>query len=225
MNKYVGQISTLLSHQNNGSFLYCLNCGTCHRGRGLDPPCGRSIPHPPIVECKVCPSGTFSAELDSAPCHSCQHCAKHELIAAPCTNGSDRICNGTCEKGYFYSKKDSTHSCQTCSYCCFDGKDEEVSECANQGLNASKQHCRPRPDKDCSRDPSPTDRTNETKASKSYGIIIGVTGAVAVIVVIVLIILYRYCKKKNTCMHLPGHGSAEEGSERTNCKQHSFMYG
>ena len=191
---------------SDGSFIRCLHCDTCHPGRGLYPPCGSHIQDPPNIECKVCPSGTFSAELDSAPCHSCQQCAKHEIIAAPCTSKSDRICNGTCEKGYFYSKKDSTHSCQKCSYCCFDGKDEEVSECANQGLNASKQHCRPRADRDCSPVPSeisPTGLGGGTKASEGGGlsqttiIVIGVTSALIVVVAVTVAIYVCRRKKRH----------------------------
>ena len=132
----------------NGSFLRCLYCATCHPGRGLNPPCGSRIQDPPNIECKVCTSGTFSAELDSAPCHSCQQCVEHEIIAAPCTNRSDRNCSGTCENGYFFAKK-APHNCQQCSYCCFDGNDEEQAECIKQGLNATGRHCSRRLDKQC----------------------------------------------------------------------------
>ena len=133
----------------NGSLSYCLNCDTCHRGYGLYPVCEQSVTYPPSnIGCKPCPNGTYSAELDSSPCHSCQQCAKHEIVAAPCTRISNRICNGTCEKGYFFSKK-VPHICQQCSYCCFDGKDEEQLECIKQGLNATGRHCSARLDKQC----------------------------------------------------------------------------
>ncbi len=209
---------------SDDSFVRCLNCDTCHPGRGLYPPCGSRILERSNIECKDCPSEKFSSEYDSAPCHNCQKCAKHEIIAAPCTNMSDRICNGTCEKGYFYSKKDSTHSCQKCAYCCFDGKDEEISECVNQGLNVSKQHCRPRPDKDCSPVPSstsPTGLASGTKASKSGSpskttIIAGVIGSV-VFVALVVLFVHLYRRKKHKGVPQPP-GSAEEGNRRTNCK-------
>ena len=111
--------------------------------------CGQSVTYPPSnIGCKRCPNETFSDELDSAPCYRCQQCAKLEIVAAPCTVTSDRICNGTCEKGYFYAKK-VPHTCQQCSYCCFDGKDEEQPECIKQGLNATGRHCSARLDKQC----------------------------------------------------------------------------
>ncbi|KAL9971592.1 hypothetical protein ACROYT_G017772 [Oculina patagonica] len=209
---------------SNGHFVRCLNCDTCHPGRGLYPRCGSHILQQSNIECKDCSSEKFSSEYDSAPCHNCQKCAKHEIIAAPCTNMSDRICNGTCEKGYFYSKKDSTHSCQKCAYCCFDGKDEEISECTNQGLNVSKQHCRPRPDKDCSPVPSstsPTGLASGTKASKSGSpskatIIAGVISSVVFVALVVLFVhLYRRKKHKGV-PHVQPPGSAEEGNGRTN---------
>lgn len=182
----------------------CLNCLTCHRGRGLYPPCGSRIQDPPNPDCVDCPRGKFSDELDSAPCHTCQKCAEHEIITAPCTSKSNRICNGTCEKGYFYSKKDSTHSCKKCSHCCFDGKDEEISECTNQGLNASKQHCRPRPDKDCSPGssvPSPTDHPGGTKASENGGLSHGmiaviVVGLISTVIVSLAIAICLYRTRK-----------------------------
>ncbi|XP_020604602.1 uncharacterized protein LOC110043488 isoform X2 [Orbicella faveolata] len=191
---------------SDGSFKRCLNCLTCHPGRGLDPPCGSHIQDPPNPDCVACPAGKFSDELDSAPCHSCQKCVAYEIITAPCTNRSNRICSGTCEAGYFYSKKDSTHSCQKCSYCCFDGKDEEISECANQGLKASKQYCRPRPDKDCSPGSSvisPTIHTTGTEASRngssiSGGVIGGVIGGVGFIFVVVITLCLWWLHRKKT---------------------------
>ena len=112
--------------------------------------CGQTIAHPPSnIGCKPCPNETFSSELDSGPCHSCHQCAELEIVAAPCTRSSDRICNGTCVKGYFFAKK-VLHTCQQCSYCCFDGKDEEQPECVKQGLNATGRYCSERPDKHCS---------------------------------------------------------------------------
>lgn len=126
-----------------------MNCETCHPGYGLYPACGQSVTHPASnIDCKRCPNETFSDEYDSAPCHSCQQCAKLEIVTAPCTRNSDRICNGTCTKGYFFAKK-ALHTCQQCSYCCFDGKDEEQPECIKQGLNASGRHCSARQDKQC----------------------------------------------------------------------------
>ena len=118
--------------------------------------CGQSVTYPPSnIGCKRCPNETFSDELDSGPCHRCQQCAELEIVAAPCTITSDRICNGTCEKGYFYAKK-VPHTCQQCSYCCFDGKDEEQPECIKQGLNATGRHCSVRLDKQCGSLPSST---------------------------------------------------------------------
>ena len=134
----------------NGSFSYCLKCDKCHAGYGLYPVCGQTVTHPPSnIGCQSCPNETFSGEYDSGPCHSCHQCAELEIVAAPCTSSSDRICNGTCKKGYFFAKK-VFHTCQQCSYCCFDGKDEEQPECIKQGLNATGRYCSVRPDKQCS---------------------------------------------------------------------------
>ena len=191
----------------------CLKCATCHHGRGLYPPCGSRIPDPPNPDCRDCPAGEFSDELDSAACHSCQRCAEHEIVTAPCTSQSNTICSGTCEAGYFYSKKDSTHSCKKCSYCCFDGRDEEIPECTNQGLEASKQHCHPRPDKDCSPgspSASPTDHLGGTEAPGSglpISTITGIAGGVAGGVILALAVriymyLHRTRKKKEAVGHL-----------------------
>ena len=133
----------------NGSSSYCFKCAKCHPGYGLYPVCGQTVTHPPSnIGCQPCPNETFSDKLDSAPCYSCQQCAKLEIVAAPCTRFLDRICSGTCEKGYFFSKN-VPHICQQCSYCCFDGKDEEQPECVRQGLNATGRHCSARLDKHC----------------------------------------------------------------------------
>lgn len=203
---------------SNNSFVRCLTCLTCHPGRGLYPLCGKRIQDKSIIDCKDCPTEKFSSKLNSAPCNNCKQCAMHEIVTAPCTNSSDRVCSGTCKKGYFYSQKDSTHSCQKCSHCCYDGKDEEVTDCANQGLNASKQHCRPRPDKNCSPVLSPTDHASGTNASKTSGIIIGViSGVVLFIAVVLLIILFLYRRKKNQQVTSQGI-SLEEGNGRTSCK-------
>lgn len=116
--------------------------------------CGQSVTYPPNgIGCKRCPNETFSDKLDSAPCYRCQQCAKLEIVTSPCTRTSDRICSGTCEKGYFFAKK-VPHICQQCSYCCFDGKDEEQPECIKQGLNATGRHCSARLDKQCGPPPS-----------------------------------------------------------------------
>ena len=214
----------------------CLNCDTCHAGRGLDPPCGSHIPYPPKIDCVTCPDGKFSDKLDSAPCHSCQRCADHEVEAAPCTNQSDRICNGTCEAGYFYSKKDSTHSCKKCSYCCLDGKDEEILECANQDLEASKQHCHPRPDRDCNPDSSVISPTTQktgndtsTDGSSITGDVVGgVFGGVSFIVTIG-IALYCLCvlrrKKAAEVADAQQSSKVEEGNGKAShiCKYH-FVY-
>ena len=190
----------------------CFTCEKCHDGRGLYPPCGSRIPDPPSPDCRDCPAGEFSDELNSAACHSCQRCAEHEIVTAVCTSQSNTICSGTCEAGYFFSKKDSTHSCKKCSHCCLDGKDEEIPEC---GL-ASKQHCRLRPDKDCSPDSLlalPTDRLGGTENgslpnSAIVGIVVGVVGAVMAALAIGI---YLYRTRKN-------QDQAPSEMNRQNCK-------
>lgn len=208
----------------------CFPCDNCHPGYGLEPKCGTSIKWKiDKIDCKLCTPGTYNDKDDSSPCQACHNCAEHEIVTTQCTNKSDTICNGTCVKGYFFAKKDATHSCQKCSYCCFDGDDKVVSECANQGLNATKQHCSPRPDKDCSPVASPTPSINQisgsTEASKSGGdglspttIYVGVISAVVVIALVVLVIvLFFYCRKKKMGAALTQQSEmAEEGNGRTN---------
>ena len=100
--------------------------------------------------------GTFSAKLDSFSCKNCQQCAPHEIVSANCTKVSDTSCNKTCAKGYFFAEV--SHSCQQCSYCCFDKKDEPQPECIKHGFNATGQYCSIRLDKTCAPVP-PTTRT------------------------------------------------------------------
>lgn len=140
---------------SNNSFKDCLKCAKCHPGLGLYPKCGSSVTHPVKgIGCIPCVNGkTFSNDYNSAPCISCHGCAKHEIVAANCIQSSDTKCNGTCIRGYYYTKK-PRHDCLRCSYCCFDGKDEIQQECVNQGLNTVKQHCSHRMDKTCG--PNPT---------------------------------------------------------------------
>lgn len=136
----------------------CFPCDTCHPGWGLYPLCGTQLTNERMSEisCKVCPSGTFSAELDSSPCKNCQQCAPHEIASASCTRVSDTSCNKTCDKGYFFVEV--SHSCQQCSYCCFDKKDEPQPECIKHGFNATGQYCSIRLDKTCT-PVHPTTRT------------------------------------------------------------------
>nr|XP_058948637.1 uncharacterized protein LOC131776470 isoform X2 [Pocillopora verrucosa] len=143
---------------SNGSSADCLTCATCHPGRGLYPRCGTKLTHEKVsdISCKKCPSGTFSAELDSSSCKNCQQCAPHEIVSANCTKVSDTSCNKTCAKGYFFAEV--SHSCQQCSYCCFDKKDEPQPECIKHGFNATGQYCSIRLDKTCAPVP-PTTRT------------------------------------------------------------------
>ena len=120
----------------------------------------------------------------------------------PCNSTSDTVCNGTCKKGFYFSKKDGTHSCQKCSHCCFDDQDEEVPECKEQGFTESKQYCAPRPDKDCA-PPShaPTggkhgsDSSND-KLSQTKVIVIGVVAAIAVVIAVATTTTTYFCWKR-----------------------------
>lgn len=151
----------------NGSFVRCLPCDKCHRGLGLFPVCGSDISLTQKIECKSCPPGKFSNTYDSAPCHKCHECVTHEVVAVNCTKLQDRNCSETCQKGYYFVKKaPHIHSCQRCSYCCFDGKDVIQEECVTQGLNASNQHCSQRADKKCA--PKPMSVTNPEPTNLSW---------------------------------------------------------
>ena len=143
----------------NGSFVRCLPCDKCHPGLGLFPVCGSNISPTQQIGCKPCAPGKFSDTYDSAPCHECHECVTHEVVAVKCTKLADRNCSGTCQQGYYFVKKAlHIHSCQQCSYCCFDGKDVIQEECVTQGLNATNQHCSQRRGKSCA--PKPTSVTN-----------------------------------------------------------------
>ena len=134
----------------NGTFKQCLHCAECQPGRGLYPDkCGDIVKYPVKThECKKCENGkTFSDTYDTSGCKVCHLCAEHEVVTQNCTLSSDTKCNKTCNSGYFFSEPQ--HVCKRCSYCCFDGKDEEQPQCINQGLQAFKRYCSPRPDRTC----------------------------------------------------------------------------
>ena len=213
-------------NKSDDRIVQCLPCDTCHHGYGLHPHCGSHIPHPPSPDCRACPAGQFSDELDSAPCHNCQRCAEHEIVTAPCTKQSDTICSGTCEVGYFYSKEDSSHSCKKCSHCCSDGKDEEIPVCANQGLKASKQHCRPRPDRDCNpglSSSSPgiqkTGTDASTNGSSITGTVIGCVfgGIVLIVAIVIALCLWHRSKKPVEVVDALQSVKVEEGNGNASC--------
>lgn len=185
----------------------CLHCEKCQEGQGLVPKCGTPIEYQEVdkIDCKPCQRGTFNDKYDSSSCHVCHHCVANEKVTKQCTPTSDTICSGTCEKGFYFSRKDGTHSCQKCSHCCLDGQDEEEAECKEQGDSESKQYCAPRPDKDCTPpyiSPSTggkheSDTSNDNKLSQTDKIIIIVVGTIFILaVVIVLAVTVCWCKRK-----------------------------
>ena len=129
------------------------------------PPCGTQLTKKSKIFCEECPSGRFSAEFDSSSCKNCQQCAPHEIASASCTRISDTSCNKTCDKGYFFVEV--SHSCQQCSYCCFDQKDEPQPECIKHGFNATGQYCGTRLDKTCT-PVHPTTRTTFSTTVTQY---------------------------------------------------------
>ena len=129
------------------------------------PPCGTQLTKKTKIICEECPSGRFSAEFDSSSCKNCQQCAPHEIASASCTRVSDTSCNKTCDKGYFFVEV--SHSCQQCSYCCFDQKDEPQPECIKHGFNATGQYCGTRLDKTCT-PVHPTTRTTFSTTVTQY---------------------------------------------------------
>ena len=134
----------------------------------MSPVCGSEISPTQKIECKPCPPGKFSNTYDSAPCQSCHECVTHEVVASNCTRLSDRKCSGTCRKGYYFVKKaPHIHSCQQCSYCCFDGKDVIQEECVTQGLNATNRHCSQQKSKKCAPKPRPATNLPSESTSRS----------------------------------------------------------
>ena len=186
----------------------CIPCGKCHEGYGLVPKCGTPIKYQvDKTDCKPCGPETFNDKYDSSSCNICHNCVDHELITEQCTNKSDTVCSGTCEKGYFFSKKDGTHSCQKCSFCCFDDKDEEVPDCESQGFSATKQHCSPRPDKDCSsaalstpttgrKHGSETKKDNKSPPQTTVTIVSVISAVIAIAAVVAIV--YIYCRRKSS---------------------------
>ena len=128
----------------------------------------------------------------------------------PCNSTSDTVCNGTCKKGFYFSKKDGTHSCQKCSHCCFDNQDEEVPECKEQGFTESKQYCAPRPDKDCAHPPphAPTgakhgsDSSND-KLPQTIVIVIGVVAVIVVVIAAAATTYFCWKRKQRTNNQIP----------------------
>lgn len=180
----------------------CLKCAECQEGQGLVPKCGTPIVYEvDKIDCEPCEPGKFSDKYDSSSCNVCHQCAENEN-SVPCNSTSDTVCKGTCKKGFYFSKKDGTHSCQKCSHCCFDDQDEEVPECKEQGFTESKQYCAPRPDKDCA-PPShaPTggkygsDSSND-KLSQTKVIVIGVVAAIAVVIAVATTTTTYFCWKR-----------------------------
>ena len=161
----------------------------------MDPKCG-SIVRSPVknVDRKECASGTFSNTYDSSPCNQCQRCAEHEVVTSPCSSQSDTNCSGTCQDGYYFAK-DASHACHECSYCCFDGRDEEQPDCTRQGLKARNQHCSRREDKNCGPKQSTTtgnqNKQGDDKLVKPLAIPFGLLGGVAVIAVFIWILRKR----------------------------------
>ena len=175
----------------------CLKCAKCQEGQGLVPKCGTPIVYQvDKIDCEPCEPGKFSDKYDSSSCYVCHQCAENEN-SVPCNSTSDTVCNGTCKKGFYFSKKDGTHSCQKCSQCCFDDQDEEVAECKEQGFTESKQYCAPRPDKDCAPPPHApgggkrgSDSSNNNKLSQILLIVFTVT------VTVVTVAIACFCRKR-----------------------------
>ena len=199
----------------------CFPCAKCQEGRGLVPKCGTHIVYQvDIIDCKPCESGKFSDKYDSSSCYVCHECVENEKVAVPCNSTSDTVCSGTCKKGFYFSKKDGTHSCQKCSHCCLDEQDEEISGCKEQGLTESKNSCAPRPDKDCAPPPpAPTggkhgsDTSNNSKLSQTTVIILIVVGT-AIVLAGVLSAVILYCRKRR---------KRENRNCRINCKLSMIM--
>lgn len=183
----------------------CLTCEKCQEGQGLEPKCGTPIVYGVnTIDCKPCQHGKFNDKYDSSSCHVCHQCVANEKVTKQCTPTSDTICNGTCEKGFYFSRKDGTHSCQKCSHCCLDGQDEEVAECKEQGDSESKQYCAPRPDKDCTppyMSPSTggkhgSDTSNENKLPQTTAVIVSVVVGTIIILTGTSVTVCWYKKKK-----------------------------
>ena len=192
----------------------CLTCGQCPPGLGLHPPCGTQLTKKSKIFCKECPSGRFSAEFDSSSCKNCQQCAPHEIASASCTKVSDTSCNKTCDKGYFFVEV--SHSCQQCSYCCFDQKDEPQPECIKHGFNATGQYCGTRLDKTCT-PVHPTTRTTlsttVTRMTQYTTIVIGVLASIFVTVPVFGFLCWRIRRKRQRGVRGINDRNTGEGGE------------
>ena len=216
----------------NGTFKRCLPCAKCPPGQGLKPKCGRTLQHPPNIDCHSCEPGEFSSEFDSSSCFACHQCAKYQLITAHCTNKSDTVCSGKCKKGYYLSK--TAHNCQKCS-CCLDGKEEKIPECVNQGIN---KHCSARPDNVCGGSagtgsvpggsgPGTTDASKSGGLStKTVRIISGsISGVVVIGTLLVAAALWKYRRGKRNRLQnveaqseVPVVPNPDEQRNETPCK-------
>ena len=178
---------------SNGTFKRCLSCAKCFPGLELETLCGSTIQHPPDnIKCVPCKVGTFSSQYDSSPCYTCHQCVEHEFINASCSDKSDTVCSGKCEKGYFLRKR-APHNCQKCCKCVMDGNDEKIAECIDQGLS---EHCSARPDKEC--ESSGPGGTGASKGGRLSTTTISVISVVSVgfVVVLAMALGYMYYRKR-----------------------------
>ena len=109
------------------------------------------------------------------------------------------------------------HTCQKCSTCCLDGKDEKIPECVNQGMN---KHCSARPDKNCDEDPSKGRGLPTTTI-----ISIVLSGLAAVVIVMILAYMVYYKRKRNGQQSRQPEVPAGEQRNGSMCKLcHNFMH-
>ena len=120
---------------------------------------------------------------------------------------------------------ETLHSCQECSACCSDGKDEKIKECVSQGIK--NKECSPRLDKTCAGQLASTVTTTSTTtttitiitdATKGSGglamkhwiiIIVGIVG------VFMIVMVFMYFRRKRKTRRLTAaeqrNGSANTG--------------
>ncbi|XP_028394810.1 tumor necrosis factor receptor superfamily member 16-like [Dendronephthya gigantea] len=119
---------------------HCLDCVECPVGTGSVPQCGSFLSKNTTVRCKKCDQGaSYSETHDHTSCRPCRICVDNEEVIKKCTVSSDTQC-GKCKPGYYRS---FVFSCEKCSPCCQDTKEDDVElQCLRQGFTTKDRACR-----------------------------------------------------------------------------------
>ena len=109
----------------HNSITGCKECPDCPPGQQLTPPCGSKVQPDALINCTVCPSGTFKDISGRGICKLCLTCGPRVTVSS-CTSSKNAQC-GTCPSGTFQWSP-TVDTCKQCSSCCAPKRFAEV-EC------------------------------------------------------------------------------------------------